>query len=255
MRRRTGLAAAGATGDGMRELRQMAGHVSALAAGLGRRRGGRTDRVGVEAERAGRLLGARLRSGVAAGGPAAGSGGGDLAAVLAPRVLATLLRSGASRVGLQVLARGPVAAALAPALLEAGQLAEAHIRGEISAATLAERLGQTGCTTVAGLGAGAAAGAALGPLGAALGPLVGCLLAARVYQCCLDGFRDPSRGQEARRSALARVARQVMERERRELERRLSTGSAAGSAGLAQVRVRTDRARITDLAAAFRSLA
>ena len=135
-------------------------------------------------------------------------------------VLGTLIRYSASRAGLQTLSKANVAAAVASGLLDAGVIVREYSKGDITAETVAERLGQTGCTTISGIYAGAAAGAVLGPVGAAVGSVAGFMLAAMVYQSCLDVFKEAglSRDGSKRLAALGYEAVQVMELQRQALE-------------------------------------
>ena len=135
-------------------------------------------------------------------------------------VLGTLIRYSASRVGLQTLSKANFAAAVASGLLEAGGIVREYARGDTTGEEVAERLGQTGCTTVSGIYVGAATGAALGPVGAAVGSVAGFLVAAMVYQSCMEMFKEArlDRNETKRLAALGYEAAQIMERERLALE-------------------------------------
>ena len=139
-------------------------------------------------------------------------------------VLGTLIRYSASRAGLQTLSKANVAAAVASGLLDAGAIVREYSKGDMTAETVAERLGQTGCTTISGIYAGAATGAVLGPVGAAVGSVAGFMLAAMVYQSCLDVFKEAQLGRDGskRLAALGYEAVQVMERQRQALEAELA---------------------------------
>ena len=135
-------------------------------------------------------------------------------------VLGTLIRYSASRVGLQTLSKANFAAAVASGLLEAGGIVREYARGDTTGEEVAERLGQTGCTTVSGIYVGAATGAALGPVGAAVGSVAGFLVATMVYQSCLEMSKEArlDRNEAKRLAALGYEAAQIMERERLALE-------------------------------------
>ena len=115
-------------------------------------------------------------------------------------------------------------AEVASGLLDAGVIVREYSKGDMTAETVAERLGQTGCTTISGIYAGAATGAVLGPVGAAVGSVAGFMLAAMVYQSCLDVFKEAQLGRDGskRLAALGYEAVQVMERQRQALEAELA---------------------------------
>lgn len=161
------------------------------------------------AQAAKNVAGDTLDSGVRSGGAA---------------VLGTLIRHGAAKAGFQTLSKANVAAAVASGLMESGGIVREYYKGDITAETTAERLGQTGCTTIAGIYAGAATGAAFGPVGAAVGSVAGFLVAAMVYQSCMDAFKSARlSGKEAERvAALSYEAVQVMERQRKAIDHELA---------------------------------
>ena len=163
-------------------------------------------------------------------------------------VLGTIIRYSASRVGFQTLSKGNVAAAVASGLLDAGGIVREYTKGDITAEQVAERLGQTGCTTISGIYVGAATGAALGPVGAAVGSVAGFLLAAMVYQSCLEMFKEArlSRNETKRLAALGHQAVQFMERERLALEDDLAELSREQRADLDQYFTAVELALLTD---------
>ena len=163
-------------------------------------------------------------------------------------VLGTIIRYSASRVGFQTLSKGNVAAAVASGLLDAGVIVREYTKGDITAEQVAERLGQTGCTTVSGIYVGAATGAALGPVGAAVGSVAGFLLAAMVYQSCLEMFKEARLGRDEtkRLAALGRQAVEFMERERQALEDNLAELSREQRADLDQYFTAVELALLTD---------
>ena len=163
-------------------------------------------------------------------------------------VLGTLIRYSAFRVGLQTLSKGNVASAVASGLLEAGGIVREYTRGDITAEKVTERLGQTGCTTISGIYIGAATGAALGPVGAAVGSVAGFLLAAMVYQSCMEMFKEArlSRKEAKRLAALGYEAVQLMERERQALEDDLAELSHEQRADIDQYFSAVELALLTD---------
>lgn len=166
---------------------------------------GKIDRTQAAKNVAGDTLDSGMRSGVAA-------------------VLGTLIRHGALKVGSQALSKANVANAVALGLMEAGGTVREYCKGDITREAAAERLGQTGCTTMSGIYVGAATGAALGPVGAAVGSVAGFLVAAMVYQSCMDAFKSARlSGKEAERvAALSYEAVQVMERQRQAIDHELA---------------------------------
>ena len=139
-------------------------------------------------------------------------------------VLGTLIRHGAARAGMQTLSKGNVATAVAAGILDAGGIVREYSRGDINGDAAVERLGQSGCTTISGIYAGAAAGAVLGPVGAAVGSVAGFVLAAMVYQSCVDMFKEARlSGKQAEQvAALGYEAVKVMERQRQALKGELA---------------------------------
>ena len=150
--------------------------------------------------------------------------------------------------GLQTLSKGNVASAVASGLLEAGGIVREYTRGDITAEKVTERLGQTGCTTISGIYIGAATGAALGPVGAAVGSVAGFLLAAMVYQSCMEMFKEArlSRKEAKRLAALGYEAVQLMERERQALEDDLAELSHEQRADIDQYFSAVELALLTD---------
>ena len=108
----------------------------------------------------------------------------------AAAMLGTLIRYGAGKAGVRTLNKPGVAVAVAAGTIEAGIIIREYAKGEITEDAAAERLGQTAFTTVSGIYVGAAAGAMFGPVGAALGSVAGYLLAANVYQSCIDVLKE-----------------------------------------------------------------
>ena len=135
-------------------------------------------------------------------------------------VLGTVIRHGAGKAGLVTLHKANVANAVAAGAIEAGAIVKEYACGRISADEAAERLGQTGCTTVSGIYFGAWTGAVFGPVGAVVGSVAGYLLAAVVYQCCVREIREGKQSQEsvARVAALGHEAARVLGLQRGEME-------------------------------------
>ena len=135
-------------------------------------------------------------------------------------VLGTVIRHGAGKAGLVTLHKANVANAVAAGAIEAGAVVKEYAHGRISTDEAAERLGQTGCTTVSGIYFGAWTGAVFGPVGAVVGSVAGYLLAAVVYQCCVREIREGKLSQEsvARVAALGHEAARVLGLQRGEME-------------------------------------
>ncbi len=152
-------------------------------------------------------------------GDAAGSGvrGGATAAT------GVVIRHAAHKAGLPTLAKSNVASAVAASLIEAGVTVYDYAKGDISPEEAAERLGNNGCSTMAGIYAGAAAGAVFGPAGAVVGSVAGYMLAGFVYQSCIAVQRDARLAEEAmlRVTALCEDAGRLLDQQREEFEARL----------------------------------
>lgn len=132
----------------------------------------------------------------------------------------TVIRHGAGKAGLITLRKANVANAVAAGAIEAGDIVQKYARGKMPADIAAERLGQTGCTTVSGIYFGALSGAVFGPVGAVLGSVAGYLIAATVYQCCIREIREGELSREgaARVGALGHEAARVLGLQRGEIE-------------------------------------
>lgn len=132
-----------------------------------------------------------------------------------------VIRYGAAKAGLKVLAKSNVAAAVAAGAVDVAGIAYRFVRGEISVEEAVEQIGQNGASTLSGMYAGAAAGAVFGPAGVLVGSLVGYMVAAQVYQSCAAIIRDGRLADEesARALAVAEAACREMELRRVEFER------------------------------------
>ena len=139
-------------------------------------------------------------------------------------VLGTVIRHVANKAGLTAFKQANVATAVGAAMIEAGGIVHEYAKGRLPADAVAERLGQTGCTTLAALYLGARAGRALGPLGAVVGSVAGYLLAASVYQSCVQFIRENSQNQEElqRVAPLGYEAARVLGHRRWEMEGELA---------------------------------
>lgn len=135
----------------------------------------------------------------------------------------TVIRHAAYKAGLPTLAKSNVAAAVAASLIEAGVTVYDYAKGDISPEDAAERLGNNGCSTLAGIYTGAATGAIFGPVGAVVGSVAGYMLAGFVYQSCIAVQRDARLAEEAmeRLTALCEEAGRVLDQQRKEFEERL----------------------------------
>ena len=133
-----------------------------------------------------------------------------------------VIRHAAQKAGLRTLSKSNVAAAIAASLIEAGVTVYDYVEGDISLGEAAERLGNNGCSTLAGIYTGAA-GAVFGPVGAIVGSVAGYMLASSVYQACLAVRRDARLAEEAteRLTALCEEAGRVLDQQRAEFEERL----------------------------------
>lgn len=134
-----------------------------------------------------------------------------------------VIRHAAQKAGLRTLAKSNVAAAIAASLIEAGVTVYDYVEGDISLGEAAERLGNNGCSTLAGIYTGAATGAIFGPVGAVVGSVAGYMLASSVFQACLAVRRDARLAEEAmeRLTALCEEAGRVLDQQRAEFEERL----------------------------------
>lgn len=134
-----------------------------------------------------------------------------------------VIRHAGHKAGLRTLAKSNVASAVAASLIEAGITVYDYAEGDISPEEAAERLGNNGCSTLAGIYAGWATGAVFGPVGAVVGSVAGYLLASSVYQSCVAALRDVRLAEESmeRLTALCEEAGRVLDQQREEFEARL----------------------------------
>ena len=139
--------------------------------------------------------------------------------------LESVIRHAGSKVGSNALTKSNVATAVASGVVGAGVTVYEFARGDITAEEAAERLGDTGCSTLSGIYVGAAGGAVFGPPGAIVGAVVGYMLSTSVYQACIAIFKEAKLGEkEAERvEVLCEEAANAMDRQRREFEAKLAT--------------------------------
>ena len=144
----------------------------------------------------------------------------------------SVLRHVGKRVGSNALAKSNVATAVASGVIDAGVVVYEFARGEITAEEAAERLGDTGCSTLSGIYLGAAGGAVFGPVGAIVGSVVGYMLAASVYQSSVAILKEAKLAEEEadRVVALCEAAARAMDEQRRQFEAKLATSLNAHQA-------------------------
>lgn len=133
----------------------------------------------------------------------------------------TVIRYGATKVGIKALAKSNVAVGIAAGVIDIGASVYSFARGEITPEELIERVGQTGTCTTYSLYAGAAAGAVFGPVGAVVGSMAGYLVAASVYQSAIAIFKEArlAEAEADRIVAICEQACKMMAQQRAEFER------------------------------------
>ena len=199
---------------------RQAGVAGLQAAGAGIVLGGAISSIrNVYAYAQGDIDGRQATKNVAKDAAAAGMKSGSIGA------LGTVIRHGAAEVGIRSLTKSTIATAVAAGVIEAGSTIYAYAKGEISAEIAAERLGDTGCSTLSGLYTGAAAGAIFGPAGAVVGSVAGYLIATAVYQSCIAVFKEARLAEEeaARVVTLCAEAVKVMDEQRSAFEAKLES--------------------------------
>ncbi|MBD2203927.1 hypothetical protein H6G33_14720 [Calothrix sp. FACHB-1219] len=132
----------------------------------------------------------------------------------------TLIRYGATKLGIKALAKSNVAVTIAAGVIDVGASVYSFAKGEITTEELIERVGQTGTCTTYSLYAGTAAGAIFGPVGAIVGSMAGYLIAASIYQSAAAIFQQARLEEvEAERVvAMCQAACQAMEQQQDEFE-------------------------------------
>ncbi len=133
----------------------------------------------------------------------------------------TIIRYGATKLGVKALSKSNVAVAVAAGVIDTGASVYSFAKGEITAEELTERIGQTGTCTTYSLYTGAAAGAVLGSVGAVMGSMAGYLIAASIYQSATTIFKEArlAEAEAERVIAMCDVACQVMKEQRAEFKR------------------------------------
>lgn len=141
----------------------------------------------------------------------------------ATAVLVSAMRYRALKAPGSALAKLNTVTAVADLVVDAGATVLALARGKISSDEAAKRLGETTCSSMSGLYAGAAAGAILGPPGAVVGSIAGYMLASSVYQSCIAIFHEARLAEEEaeRIVVLCREAARALDEQRELLEARL----------------------------------
>ncbi len=133
----------------------------------------------------------------------------------------TIIRYGATKLGVKALSKSNVAVTLAAGIIDVGASVYSFAKGEITAEELTEKVGQTGACTTYSLYTGAAAGAILGPVGAVMGSMAGYLIAASIYQSATAIFKEArlAEAEAERVIAMCDVACQTMKEQRAEFQR------------------------------------
>ena len=136
----------------------------------------------------------------------------------------TVIRHGAAKAGLPTLAKANVATAVAGSVVETGVIVLDYVKGEISAGEAAERIGSSGCSTLASIYTGATAGAVFGPAGAVVGSIAGYMVTTSVYQSCIAIMRNARLAEEeaARVVALCEQAVRSLDQQRESFESALN---------------------------------
>jgi len=107
-----------------------------------------------------------------------------------------VVRYTAKKGGMKLLSKSNIATTVAAAAIESGVAIRDYARGEISEGELAQKLGNTGTSTLSSIYVGAAAGAVFGPVGAIVGSVGGFLVASGVYQSCVSILRQADLAEE-----------------------------------------------------------
>ena len=147
-------------------------------------------------------------------GYSTGAGG-----AFARNVLPKTASTGARALGVRA-AKANVPVAVAASVVETGVIVLDYANGKISAGEAAERIGITGCSTLASIYTGAAAGAVFGPPGAVVGSIAGYLVTMSVYQSCIAIMNNARLAEEeaARLVALCEQAVRSLDQQRESFE-------------------------------------
>lgn len=135
-------------------------------------------------------------------------------------VVGSVIRYGASKVGIKVLAKSSVAVTVAAGSIDVGLSVLCYAKGEITAEQLQHQVGQTGTCTLSSLYAGAAIGSIAGPVGAVVGSIGGYLVANYLYQASTSIFEQAhlAEAEAERVMALVQATSQAMRQERARFE-------------------------------------
>ena len=133
----------------------------------------------------------------------------------------TVIRYGATKLGVKALSKSNVAVTLAASAIDIGASIYSFVKGEITSEELIEKIGQTGTCTTYSLYVGAVGGAVLGSVSAVVGSMAGYLIAASIYQSATAIFKEARLAEtEAERViAMCDVACQIMKEQRGEFKR------------------------------------
>lgn len=132
----------------------------------------------------------------------------------------TGIRMVAIKSGNGMLAKSNIATSMATGVIDVGITVVDYARGEIDSEQAMIQIGQKGFNTMSSVYAGAAAGAVFGPGGMLIGSMVGYMVAADVYQTCVDIIKNEELKEEEvnRLINLYQEAIEVMKTEREALE-------------------------------------
>jgi hypothetical protein len=128
----------------------------------------------------------------------------------------TIVRFGASKLGMETLAKSNVAAAVANCAIDVGVAVYDFVQGRTTVEETIERVGVSTASTASGVYSGAAAGLVFGPVGVVVGGIAGYMASTQILQSCLSIIRD-ARLMEAealRAQALAAAASAELERQK-----------------------------------------
>ena len=155
--------------------------------------------------------------------------------------LGTGIRYGAKKGGVQALTKPDVAFGIAAGLIGAGCTVYSYAKGEISAKEAVERLGNTGCSTIAGITAGAIL---VGPAG----PIAGYLLAESVYTSCIVIIKEAQLAEkEAERiEDLCIEAAKIRVKEREQFKAAMANYMGENQAAFDECFEAIDQALVTD---------
>ncbi len=133
----------------------------------------------------------------------------------------TVIRYGATKLGVKALSKSNVAITVAAGVIDIGASVYSFAQGEITSEELIERIGQTGTCTTCSLYAGAAGGTVFSPVGAVVGSMAGYLIAASIYQSATAIFQEAhlAEAEAERVIAMCNAACRIMKEQRGEFKR------------------------------------